>query len=197
MGFIGIMGGTFDPVHYGHLILAEQARESFGLEKVLFVTAAVPPHKAGKGITDASDRHEMVKLAIANNSSFVPSDVELCRKGPSYTVDTMQQMVSENPNDTFFLLLGSDEAITYGTWYRPERIIELANVVVANRPGCEVELALEHLPESLASKMKKLKMPGVDISSSDIRDRVSQGKSIRYLVPPEVADYIYIRGFYR
>jgi nicotinate-nucleotide adenylyltransferase len=191
------MGGTFDPVHYGHLILAEQARESFGLDKVLFVTAAVPPHKAGKGITDAVDRHEMVKLALANNSYFVPSEIELSRKGPSYTVDTMQQMVSENPNDTFFLLLGSDEAITYGTWYRPERIIELANVVIANRPGCEVELALEHLPESLASKMKKLKMPGVDISSSDIRDRVSQGKSIRYLVPPEVADYIYIRGLYR
>lgn len=197
MANIGIMGGTFDPVHYGHLILAQQAKEILELEKVLFVTAASPPHKAGKTVTSASDRHEMVKLAIMDNKSFEPSDVELRRKGVSYTVLTLEQMAKERPNDRLFLLLGADEAKIYTEWYRPERIADLAQVVVANRPGLEVDDVLSSLPKDLSDKIVSLKIPGVDISSSDIRARVASGKSIKYLVPPSVAHFIGLRGLYR
>lgn len=191
------MGGTFDPIHYGHLILAEQAKEVFCLDKVLFVTASVPPHKAENNISSAVDRYEMVKLAITGNSGFEPSDIELTLEGPSYTVRTLDLLTQSNPSDSFFLLLGSDEAVTFGTWYLPERIIELAQVVTANRPGCGVDEALAKLPDHLSGNIRKLYIPGVDISSSDIRDRVRQGRSIRYLVPHQVADYISMRGLYK
>lgn len=191
------MGGTFDPVHYGHLILAQQAVDSFGLDKVLFITACVPPHKAGITIADAADRHEMVVLAIRDNPLFEPCDMELRREGPSYTVDTLTQLAEDNPGDRLFMLLGSDEAVSFGSWYRPERIMELATVVAANRPGYDMSETVKRLPEDMGSKLRLLQIPGVDISSSDIRDRVRAGRSIRYLVPPEVADYISIRGLYR
>lgn len=197
MANIGIIGGTFDPIHYGHLILAEQAREVFELDKVLFVTASVPPHKADNRISDASDRHQMVKLAIMGNESFEPSEIELQREGPSYSITTVEILTSNNPSDRFFLLLGSDEAVMFGTWYQPERITELTQVVAANRPGWSVTEALAELPEQLARRIKILQIPGVDISSSDIRQRVSKDRSIRYLVPREVADYINLRGLYK
>lgn len=197
MASIGIMGGTFDPIHTGHLMLAEQAREILSLDKVLFITAAVPPHKAECGISSAVDRHEMVKLAISDNPAFEPSELELNRKGMSYTVDTVETLVNLQPDCRFFLLLGSDEASSFGTWYRPCRIMELVSVAVANRPGCDVEASISGLKSELASQVVRLQMPGVDISSTDIRSRVACGKSIKYMVPSNVAEYIQYRGLYR
>lgn len=194
---IGIMGGTFDPIHYGHLILAEQAREQLGLDRVSFVTAARPPHKAASDISGAADRLQMVKLALADNPEFEPCDIELKLPGPSYTVRTLEILTKQNPGARFYFLLGSDEVAAFGTWREPERIVKLAQVISAARPGFAEDEALRALPAHLADAIKQLSVPGVDISSSDIRHRVREGRTIRYLVPPDVADYIAVRSLYR
>lgn len=194
---LGLMGGTFDPIHYGHLILAEQAREQLGLEKVLFVTAADPPHKTENDITAVEHRHKMAKLAVEDNDNFECSTIEIERGGTSYTIDTLKQLKLLYGEETdVYLLLGADEAATLMSWREPHGIQELATIVVANRPGQEVEDVLKLLPEDFARKIEPLKMPGVDISSTDLRERVRAGKSIKYLVPESVADYIKKKGLY-
>lgn len=194
---LGLMGGTFDPIHCGHLILAEQAREQFKLDKVLFVTAADPPHKTGNDITAVEDRHKMVSLAVENNDRFECSTIEIERGGTSYTIDTLKQIkLLYGDRVNIYLLLGADEAATLMSWREPYGIQELATMVVANRPGEEVEDVLKLLPEDFARNIEPLKMPGVDISSTDLRERVRSGKSIRYLVPESVENYIMKKGLY-
>jgi nicotinate-nucleotide adenylyltransferase len=192
------MGGTFDPVHWGHLILAEQARERFGLEKVLFVTAAQPPHKLGEPVTDARHRLEMTRLAVEDNDRFELSTIEMDRPGPSYTIDTVKQILEAYGAETeLFLLLGTDEGRDLMKWRDPYEIKKLARIVVANRPGVPDSEVLSALPEDFARGIEPLLMPGVDISSTDLRQRVRQGRSIRYLVPRRVEDYIIQEGLYR
>ena len=191
------MGGTFDPVHWGHLILAEQARERFGLAKVLFVTAAQPPHKVGECVTDVAYRLEMTRLAIADNELFECSTIEIDRPGPSYTVDTIERILETSGEGTeVYLLLGADEGRDLMTWREPYRIQKLANVVVANRPGLPVAGVIDSLPEDFRGGIVPLEMPGVDISSTDLRERVRSGRSIRYLVPRPVEEYIWANGLY-
>jgi len=195
---LGIMGGTFDPIHFGHLILAEQAREQLALDKVVFVTAADPPHKSGLQVADARHRHTMTCLAIKGNEWFEASTIEIERGGISYTVDTLRHLHQMlGPETDLHLLIGADEAQEFMTWREPYKILEMANIVVANRPGCEVEEALGCLPADVAACAKRLRMPGVDISSTDIRDRVTAGRSIRYLTPDCVVKYILNKGLYR
>lgn len=195
---IGLMGGTFDPIHFGHLILAEQAWEKYNLDKILFVTAADPPHKAGRDVTDARHRFEMTRLAVEDNDHFEISTVELDRSGPSYTVDTIRQILGLYGEGTcVYLLVGADEARAFSTWRDPYIIKDLATVVVANRPGCPVTGALNALPADLADGIEPLSMPGVDISSTDLRERVRLGRSIRYLVPDSVKEYIMSTNLYR
>ncbi len=195
---IGLMGGTFDPVHWGHLILAEQAREQFDLESVLFVTAADPPHKHGERVTEARHRLEMTRLAIADNEAFELSTVEMDRPGPSYTIDTVKQILEAyGAGTSLFLLLGTDEGRDLMKWREPYEIQRLARIVVANRPGVPESEVLEALPEEFAKQIAPMRMPGVDISSTDLRERVRQGRSIRYLVPRQVEDYIRQEGLYR
>jgi len=192
------MGGTFDPIHFGHLILAEQARERFALDQVLFVTAADPPHKSGKVETPAQERHQMVCRALHDNGVFVPSTVELDRPGPSYTIDTIRQLRETLGDGTrIYLLLGADEARDLMSWRDPYGIQELATIVVANRPGCPIGEVMSSLPDDLASRIEPLEMPGVDISSSDLRSRIRAGRSIRYLTPEPVKSYIMSRDLYR
>jgi len=192
------MGGTFDPVHYGHLILAEQAWETFKLDKVLFVTAADPPHKNGIEITPVRHRHQMACLAVLNNDHFECSTLEIERPGPSYTIDTLRQIKGiYGPECRVYLLVGCDEAAAMMSWRDPHLIGELATVVVANRPGRSVDDALKALPEDLARNVVPLEMPGVDISSTDIRDRVRSGRTIKYLAPNAVVGYILEEGLYR
>ncbi len=191
------MGGTFDPIHFGHLVLAEQAREAFGLDKVLFVTACVPPHKSGASVTGAAHRFRMTELAIEGNPFFEASSIEMEREGPSYTVDTIRGILSGDPGAELFLLVGSDEAESFMSWRSPREIVSLARLVVANRPGVEVESALSRMPEEVRSRASELKMPGVDISSTEIRERVRAGRSVRYLVPQSVENYIAVEGLYR
>ena len=193
---IGIMGGTFDPIHCGHLILAEQAREALGLDKVLFVTAADPPHKPGQVATAARNRHEMACLAVESNDCFACSTVEIDRPGPSYTIDTVRQIMGIYDGVRVYLLVGADEARNLMTWRDPVGIQKLATIVVANRPGYPVADSLEALPEDFAKSIRPLEMPGVDISSTDIRARVRSRRSIKYLVPKAVENYIVKHALY-
>ena len=192
------MGGTFDPIHWGHLILAEQAREQFGLTKVLFVTAAEPPHKIGEPVTDARHRLEMTRLAIADNEHFECSTIEIDRPGPSYTIDTVKQIQEAYGRETsIYLLLGTDEGRDLMKWREPYEIQKLATIVVANRPGVPDSEVIRSLPEDFAEGIVPLVMPGVDISSTDLRERVRSGRSIHYLVPTLVEDYVTQEGLYK
>lgn len=192
------MGGTFDPIHWGHLILAEQAREQFGLSKVLFVTAAQPPNKIGVPITDVSHRLEMTRLAVADNDLFECSTIEIDRSGTSYTIDTVKQVLElYKPDAEIYLLLGADEGRDLMTWREPYEIQKLAKIAIANRPGLPVSDVIESLPVDFARGIVPLDMPGVDISSTDLRERVRLGRSIRYLVPRMVEQCIKDNGLYR
>ncbi len=194
---IGLMGGTFDPIHYGHLILAEQAWETLSLDKVLFVTAADPPHK-GQIVTQVAQRYNMTCLAVYGNEHFECSTVEMDRPGPSYTIDTLREILGHFGEETsVYLLVGADEAGQLMTWRDPYGIQELATIVVANRPGHSVSETLGSLPEGFAGKIMPLEMPGVDISSTDLRARVAAGRSILYLVPDAVRRYVEEKGLYR
>lgn len=183
------MGGTFDPIHVGHLRAAETAREALSLEQVLFVPAGTPPHREPPRAT-ALDRFTMVGLATAEHAHFVPSDVELQREGPSYTVDTLGVLHAGRPTDELVLIVGSDAFPEMQAWRDAERVFALCRVAVVGRPGSEPLSARE-------PRACRLSGPGLEVSSSAIRRLLLERKNVRYLVPPAVADYIDKRGLYR
>jgi nicotinate-nucleotide adenylyltransferase len=192
---IGIYGGTFDPIHIGHLILAEQCREQCGLDEVWFVPAAHSPFKSPVEQTPAEQRYRLVSVAIADHPALRVSRCELDRSGPSWTVDTLEILHAENPGRELFLLMGADSLESFPQWHRPERIAELATIIGVNRGD-------RPLPElsslgKLAERVRIVKMPGIDISATDIRERVRTGRSIRYLVPAAVERLIVELGLYR
>ena len=188
---VGVMGGSFDPIHLGHLRAAENAREALPLDLVLFVPAAEPPHKPTFTLSPARDRLAMVELAIAGNPSFVSSDLELRRSGPSYTVDTLAELARERRGDELFLLVGSDTLGEMATWREPERIFALSTIAVLDRPGAEA--APSPLP---SARVVRVSGPGLFLSASEVRRRVREGLSIRYLLPDTVAAYIAAHGLY-
>lgn len=196
---LGIFGGTFDPVHYGHLVLAEQCREQCGLDEVWFIPAAEPPHKSTSRITPAANRCEMVQFAIAGHPQFRLSTIEIDRPGPSYTVTTLEQLKSENHSRDLFLLIGADSVRDLPHWRQPERILELATVVAVNR-GQSAPLDWTSLNSishaSVESRITSINMPAIDLSATDIRKRISENRSIRYLVPRVVEIYIQEKGLY-
>ncbi len=198
---IGIFGGTFDPVHLGHLILAEQCREQARLDRVLFVPAARPPHKLDQSLTPFARRVEMLALAIAGNPAFQIDDLEKDRPGPSYTVDTLEELHRRYPADELTLLIGSDTLADLAHWRAPERIGRLADVLVVARPGwpfagMEEARAALHLPTDLRLAYL-VHAPLIDISSRDLRRRVAEGRSLRYLVPRAVECYVQAHRLYR
>ncbi len=213
MSRVAVFGGSFNPIHYGHLLLADHVLELLGLDRVLFVPAAVPPHKPAARLAPARDRHEMVALAIADHPRFAVSDLELRRAGPSYTVDTLEALTGTG--DTLFLLLGSETFLDLLSWRAPRRIAQLARLVVVPRADSPFD------PESAAAQ-KVLREIGVEggfvdtrgeappargvliaratslpISASELRQRVREGRSLAYRVPPPVVDVIRARGLYR
>lgn len=197
---IGVLGGTFDPVHCGHLIIAEEARLKFSLIKVLFVPAGQPWLKTDRVITEASHRIEMVKRAIADRPYFELSTVEVDRPGPSYTVETiaiLQQQLGTEAR--IFFLLGWDSLAELPQWKEPARLVKLCRLVAVNRPGFSrpgLE-ALEIEVPGITQSVVWLDIPPVDISSSDIRRRVAQGLSIHGLVPDAVEEYIKGHNLYQ
>lgn len=189
---IGVLGGTFDPPHIGHLVIAEEARQELGLAKVYFVPAREPPHKKGEPISPMSDRVAMLRLALAENPFFVLSLVEADRPGPSYTVDTVRQLYGEFPPATeLFFVLGMDSLAALPSWHEPKRIIEYCTLAVLRRPGYSADLdSLERQIPGLKSKVVFIPAPELEISSSDLQARVRAGLSIQYMVPDCVAEYI-------
>ena len=196
---LGIFGGTFDPVHYGHLVLAEQCREQLQLDEVWLLPAGQPPHKPGRFVTPANQRAEMLEYAVAGHPHLRVDRRELQRAGPSFTVDTLETLKAEDAAREIVLLLGADSLFEFPTWREPQRILTLATVAAANRPGLpKPDLApLRAALGPAAEAIKLVTIPGCDLSSTDLRQRVREGKSIRYLVPRAVECYIDQHGLYR
>ncbi|MFO0950215.1 MAG: nicotinate-nucleotide adenylyltransferase [Isosphaeraceae bacterium] len=196
---LGLYGGTFDPIHLGHLILAEQCREACGLERVWFVVTASPPHKAGQR-TPVHHRLEMARIAVAGHPAFEVSEIEARRPGPHYSVETLTQLRRERPGDELFFLIGADSLVDLPTWRQPEEIARLARIVVVNRPGIDLTPAN---PEALpdfgpgAFPLSVVNVPPIGIASRDLRARLGQKRSIRYMVPRGVEAYIEAQGLYR
>jgi nicotinate-nucleotide adenylyltransferase len=191
------MGGTFDPVHTGHLIIAEEARTCFQLDEVVFVPAAIPPHKHRADISPAEDRYAMVLLATASNPHFSVSRIEMERSGPSYTLDTVLEFRKcYGSQASLYWLTGLDAVLELLTWHEPERIIRHCRFIAATRPGYDPAQLAERLPQPFVAAIDLLTAPGVEISSSEIRRRVQDGAPVRYLTPEPVLDYIRKRRLY-
>lgn len=193
---LGLFGGTFDPIHLGHLVLAEQCREACGLDKVWFVVAGEPPHKRG-GRTATSHRLEMARIATAGHRGFEVSEIEFNRPGPHYSAETLDAVHSERPEDDLFFLIGADSLVDLPTWREPERIARLATIVVVNRPGIEMADASQVPdlgPES--RPVQFVTIPPIGIASTDLRRRLAEGRTVRYLIPHGVEAYIEAHGLY-
>jgi nicotinate-nucleotide adenylyltransferase len=190
-GSVGILGGTFDPIHHGHLGIAEEAREALGLERVLLVPASSPPHKPGRPVTDAAHRLAMVELAIAGNPAFALSRIEVERGGVSYSLDTLEALRSEGVEQPWFIL--STEALAgFPTWREPDRILSLCRLAVVPRGGYD-PLDRAWVAEQFPGREDRVTfLPGplLPISGSVVRRRAAVGRSVRYLVPDAVARYI-------
>ena len=187
---IGVLGGTFDPIHIGHLIVAEEARMKLGLEEVLFVPAGEPWLKQDRDVTPAIHRVEMVRRAIVDNPAFKLSTLEVDRSGPSYTVDTLEALQDRRSETSLFFILGRDTLAELPLWKDPRKVIQLCRLVVPPRLGSRDLRHLERAIPGLLARVVQLDMPVIGISSSGIRQRLAQGMSVRYLVPPGVEAYI-------
>lgn len=198
---LGIFGGTFDPVHLGHLILAEQCREQGRLEQVLFVPAARPPHKPERVLTRFDQRVEMLNLALSGHAAFRIDELERDRAGPSYTYQTLEELHARQPNGELCLILGADSLSELHLWYRPQRIVELATLLVVPRAGAAtVDAAVLRerldLPAETKLTLEMVNAPNIDIASRDIRARLASGRSVRYLIPRAVEAYIAAQHLY-
>jgi nicotinate-nucleotide adenylyltransferase len=191
---IGVLGGTFDPIHVAHLLLAEQAREQLVLDKVLLVPAGDPWRKADRDISPAKQRLEMVRRAAAGNPYLEVDDRELRREGPTYTVDTLRELRGEmEADDDLFLILGEDALIDLPNWKDPAALAEYASIAVAPREGFAEPSTLPFDP----TLVQRIDMPFVDISATDLRRRARLGQSLRYMVPDAVIDFILEQGLYQ
>ena len=196
---IGVFGGTFDPIHLGHLIVAEEARVSLDLDEVLFLPTGQPYFKADRTISEASHRLAMVELAVESNPYFRASDMEIKRPGPTYTVDTLVELRSRvGPKAEIYVILGLDSLGELDRWHEPRRILEMSTVVGVSRPGFQ-ELdarVLDSIRTGASTEVVLLNGPLIGVSGSEIRRRVSEGLSIRYHAPEAVERYIYDHGLY-
>jgi len=210
----GILGGTFNPIHLAHLRIAEEVREACGLDRVLFLPAATPPHKALSGEVVFRHRLAMVRAAIADNPAFVASDLENRRGGKSYSVDTLDILRRESPGEEFFFIMGMDSFREIATWYEYARLFELCHIVVTARPGSSggpppallpvavadqfcYDGAAERLVHRSGFSVFFLEETFLDISSTRIRQLVAAGRSVRYLVPPAVESYLHHHALYQ
>jgi len=200
-GSLGVFGGTFDPIHFAHLAVAQEAAEVLGLERVLFVPAGQPPHKPGRVIAPGEHRLAMVELAIAGNDRFAVDRLELARSGPSYTVDTLEALnASRLPGaPTLTLILSAEAFLGLATWRDPRRVLELARLAVAPRdgyPGADASFMVAHFPD-LTDRVVFLDGPRMRLSASELRSRAAAGRTLRYLLPDAVAAYINEHALYR
>ncbi len=199
---LGVFGGSFDPIHFGHLLLAETCREQSRLDQVLLMPAAVPPHKQDHELTPVRDRLTMLELAIAGHEQLAVSTIEIDRGGVSYTIDTLSALAEQYPQAELFFLMGADSLNDLPTWREPQRLCELAIPLVVRRAGAPepdftaiVELVTPQRLEVI--RQHQVEMPIIELSSTDIRARVATGRSIRYRTPRAVEKYIETQGLYR
>ncbi|WP_282925378.1 nicotinate-nucleotide adenylyltransferase [Peptoniphilus genitalis] len=195
----GIFGGSFNPIHYGHLMICEYIKEEMGLDKVIFIPTGNPPHKELE--LSAEDRYEMVRLAISPNPDFEISDIETTRVKKSYTVDTIRELKKIYKEEKLYFLIGLDSLFQLKTWMKIGDLSQEIEFVVALRPGYldreEINKEIDFLRENFGTKINLIKTPLYEISSTDLRDRIREGKSLRYLIPKKVLDYIEESGFYK
>lgn len=210
---LGLLGGTFNPIHLAHLRIAEEARETAGLDQVLFIPAADPPHKPLAGDVSFALRYQMVQQAIADNPAFGISDIEARRGGKSYTVETLTQLQQERPGDQLCFIIGSDSYLELGLWHRYQELFGLASLIVVERPDRLIENPLQQLPETVRGSFQQespellrhssgtsiqfIRGSRLEISSSRLRELVAEGRSIRYLVPASTETFITQKGLYQ
>lgn len=199
MQHLGIFGGTFNPIHTGHLIVAQEVQHILNLDKIIFIPVGNPPHKNKEWIASPYHRYEMVKLAIHGNDKFDISDIEIKRKGMTYTYDTLNELHNIYYGNKFYFILGFDAFRDMETWKRAEDVFKMTSFVVVNRGNIDSELEMQ-----IKNKKKKYKVdvvvieiPNIDISSTDIRKRIARNSNIKYLVPDKVMEYISVNGLYR
>lgn len=191
---IAVMGGTFNPIHYAHLISAEEVRENFGYEKILFIPTARPPHKSQPNIVSAAHRYQMVLLATKENPFFEVSRIELDREGPSYTIHTIKALRDiYGQTAEISWIIGADSLIEYKIWKDFDNVLKQCTLIATTRPNYN----LEKVPMQIRNRVKNLQVTGIDISATDIRQRIRNNLSIRYLVPESVASYIDKHKLYR
>jgi len=199
-GRLGVLGGTFDPPHHGHLWLAASAADAMRLDRVVFMPAAVPPHKADRVVTEVADRIAMTQAAIAGDEAFTVSTLELERPGPSYTVDSVERLLADRGDaGPTYLIMAADSLEQIGTWREPDRLLQLVEWIVGPRPGhrsADREALRARFGEA-ANRIHLLDGPALDVSGSEIRERVASGQTIRYLVPRAVEEYIGEHRLYR
>jgi nicotinate-nucleotide adenylyltransferase len=210
---IGMLGGTFDPVHLGHVKSAEQIARDLDLDRILLVLSARPPHKNETAHASTEDRLAMLRLAVAGTTHLEASDVEIARSGPSYTVDTLRGLAADNPQAELFLILGMDAWLEVDSWHKPEELLTLAHVIVTTRPGldfrdtpalppvvardaCWYDSAIGSYVHRSGHRLTTHPIQGIEASSTDIRRRVREGLPFEHLVPHAVARYIHERGLY-
>lgn len=189
---VGLFGGSFNPPHVAHLIVAETVRDQFDLDHILWMPSYVPPHKDDEDLAAATHRLRMVERAVTGNPAFVVSDREIQRKGTSYTVETIAELQEAQPDVSFALIIGSDSLRAFGSWHRPEDIIDRVPLIVYKRPGASSSVA----EPRFANRARFADAPLLDISGTEIRARCRSGHSIRYLVPESVRAYIDEHGLY-
>jgi nicotinate-nucleotide adenylyltransferase len=195
---LGILGGTFDPIHHGHLVAAQEAYHQLALDLVLWLPAGAPPHKIKQPVASAAHRLRMIELAIAARPHFALSRLDMDRPGPSYTVETLELLRAEwGPAPAFFFIEGADSLADIATWYRPERLLALCELAVVGRPGAAFDLpSLEERLPGLSARLHWVDMPHLEISSSDLRARLRAGRPISFLLPATVEAYIQEQQLY-
>jgi nicotinate-nucleotide adenylyltransferase len=193
---VGVMGGTFDPIHYGHLVTAEEAAVQFGLDQVVFVPTGQPWMKVDREVSPTEDRYLMTVVATASNPRFSVSRVEIDRDGPTYTVDTLRELADQHPDAELYFITGADAILEIFEWKDPEDVLSLAHFIAATRPGYDLA-RFEAAEPTHHPKVSTMDIPALAISSSDIRARVREGRAIRYLLPEGVKSYIEKQALYR
>ncbi len=197
---IGILGGTFNPIHNGHLLIAQNAFDQFGLDKIWFMPAAIPPHKQDANILEARHRMQMILRGISGNPAFELNPRELFKGGVSYTYETLEELREECPENEYYFIIGADSLKKFKTWKNPEIILKYATILVAVRDhvaGEEMKGLIEDITTSYGGNIEQIFTPEFDVSSQEIRQRVIQNHSIRYLLPDEVCDYIISEHLYK
>jgi len=197
---LGIMGGTFDPIHYGHLVTAEEARCQFDLDAVIFVPSGKPPHKKNYRVSDAKHRYLMTVLAVVTNPFFDVSRTEIDREGYSYTIDTVREFREKYPNTEIFFITGADAILEILTWKKVEEVMDHCRFIAATRPGYnlnDLDKKFKTIMPEYSSRIQTIEVPALAISSTDIRRRVANNMSIKYLVPEAVEQYILKNNLYK